>query len=96
MKKISDLPDEEKKSIPLRHIDLPIRVLNRIPEEVVTLGDLLDLWNKNPDIYFLKIPDLGRKSLNEIYKLLSHSFPNECRSNGSYKSARILYTYNGT
>ena len=95
MKKISDLTDEEKKSIPLRFIDLPIRVLNRIPEEVVTLGDLLDLWNKNPDTYFLKIPDLGRVSLNEIYKLLSHSFPNECRYNGYNNNVRILYTYNG-
>ena len=110
MIKINTLSIEERKQINLGNIDVSVRLRNAIINsarddgikvfevgQTTTLGDLLEYFNSKTDGDFIRLPNLGRKSLKELHQLMEHSFPEEfftrSKKNNSFSRKEVLFTF---
>jgi len=108
--KINTLSIEERKQINLGNIDISYRLRNVIVNsarddgikafevgQTTTLGDLLEYFNSKTDWDFIRLPNVGRKTLRELHQLMEHSFPEEfftrSKKNNSYLRKEVLFTF---
>ena len=74
---INTLTEQEIDNIPIRNIDLGVRVKNiLINENINTLEDLKNLVLEKGFSEVAIFPNCGTVSQNKIKRLLKHSYPN--------------------
>ena len=74
---INTLTEQQINNIPIRNIDLNVRVKNiLINGNINTLEDLKNLVLKDGFSKIMVLPNCGTISQNTIKKLLKHSYPN--------------------
>ena len=77
MIKIDTLTEQQINNIPIRNINLGVRIKNiLINENLNTLEDLKNLVLKEGFSKIVVLPNCGTISQNTIKKLLKHSYPN--------------------
>lgn len=77
MIKINTLTEQQINNIPIRNIDLNVRVKNiLINGNINTLEDLKNLVLEKGFFQIKILPNCGTISQNTIKKLLKHSYPN--------------------
>lgn len=77
MIKINTLTEQEINNVPIRNINLDVRVKNiLLSENINTLQDLKNLVLKEGFSKIVILPNCGTVSQNKISRLLQHSYPN--------------------
>ena len=77
MIKINTLTEQQINNVPIRNINLGVRIINiLINENINTLENLKDYVLKNGMFGIIRLPNCGTVSQNKIRKLLQHSYPN--------------------